>query len=177
MTIAQELQKPATSPYIEMYEIDGRNFHSSLFFHFTPSADAAFVFDSFTWTPFPIVMTGVEATSEQPNRPKLRISNITKIIQPYLQQYQNLVNVRVTRRRTLEKYLADGSEPNNTQQLPKEVYYIKTLTTHTRDFIEFELTTVFDLPGVKLPRAQALKDQTGGHSMYAPGLSTIRFRG
>ncbi len=188
MTIAQELQKSNTSPYVEMIDVDGTGIDPFLRFFFTNSSDQSFGFGGQTWTPFPYQLTGCEVTTDQPPRPKLTISNVTKILQPYLQTYQDLVNVKVTRRRTLYKYLDGQSTADSSQEMPKEIYFITMMTRHDRELIEFELSTVYDLPGVKLPRAQALKDDLNiydgsgnvlyiNRNMYAPGLSTVRFRG
>lgn len=177
MTIAQDIQKPFVSPYMQMFDIDGTTINGALRFYFTNSSDTPFTFDGISWQPFPIKITGNEITTDQPPRPKLYLSNVTKVIQPYMQAYQDLAGLKITLRQTLWKYTAGQPTADSSQELPREVYYIWALTSHTRDALEFDMTTVYDLPGVKLPRAQALKDQTNSRNMWAPGLSTVRFRG
>lgn len=177
MTIKQELNSLNPSPYWEGFKIDLTVAGGSVY-NLTNSSDVAVGFGSFgTFDPFPIRGEGWEVTAEQPPRPKLVVSNATKILQPYVQQYDDLVRCKVTRIRTLTKYLDDGSDPDDSQYLPLDVYYIKQLTKHDKFTFEFTLGTILDLPNVKLPRAQVLKDDTGGINMYCPGLSTVRFRG
>lgn len=176
-TIAQELATMNPSPYWEGYIIDLTVF-GSVIFNLTSSSDAAVGFGAYgTFIPFPIKGTNFEVTSDQPPRPKLVVSNATKYLQPYVQQYNDLVRAKVTRIRTLAKYLDNGSQPDYTQHLPLEVFYIEQKTKMNKATIEFDLAQALDLPFVKLPNAQVLRDQTGGNNLYAPGLSSVRFRG
>jgi len=47
-------------------------------------------------------------------------------------------------------------------RFPDEIYYIDRKATETRDFVEFELASLMDLAGVKLPKRQVLpKDFPG----------------
>lgn len=176
MTIATELNSTNPSPYWEGYIIDLTAIGSTVF-RFTSHSDTSVGFGTYgTFMPFPISGSGFQVTADQPPRPKLIISNVTKYVQPYLQQFQDMVKGKVTRVRTLSKFLDGGTSPDDTQHMPLEVYYIEQKVKHDKYTIEFVLSTVLDLPGIKLPRAQVLKDDTGGVNMYAPGLSTVRFR-
>ncbi len=52
--------------------------------------------------------------------------------------------------------------PNANNKFPDEIYYIDRKATETRDFVEFELASLMDLAGVKLPKRQVLpKDFPG----------------
>lgn len=178
MTIAQEVQKSTKSPYIELFYLDGTAINASLSFRFTNSSDYPISFGGITYTPFPIQGTGWEATALQPPRPKLSIANVTKLVQPYVQQYQDLTQMKVTRIRTLAKFLDGQPTADSTQYLPLEMFYVNQLTRHDKTVLEFELVSVLEAPYKKLPAGQVLKDNTPGvANMYAPGLSTTRFRG
>lgn len=178
MTISQDLKKSTVdSPYIEMIKIDGSAIHPSIVFNFTQSSDMPFQFGGVTYEPFPYKISGTEVTTAQAPRPKMVFSNVTNVIQPYVQQYQGLKGVKVSRIRTLAKYLDNGPLADSSQTLPIEVFYVNAMTRMDRFTIEFELVTELDLPHAKLPAAQALKDDIGTNDLYAPGLSIIRFRG
>lgn len=180
MTIQQDLQKDVVeSPYVELYIIDGRAFDPDLYFKFTPSSDRPIGFGSFgTFEPFPIKGEGWESTSGQPPRPKLSVSNVTKVVQPFIQQFQDLTLVKITRIRTLEKYTDAGAFPDESQHYPLEVWFVNGMVSHDKYSIVFELVSAIDLPNVKFPLGQALRDDTGiSANLYAPGLSRTRFRG
>lgn len=177
MTIATELQKPVVSPYLELWDIDGHLIDASLVWHFTAHSDFPIGFAGITYSPFPISGTGYETTSGQPPRPKLQISNITKLVQPYIQEHQQLARVMVTRRRTLFKFTDGQSTADGSQQLPPDVYFINRLTKLEDIVIEFELVSAMELPGLKLPMGQALRNRTDvPANLWAPGLSSVRGR-
>jgi len=178
MTITQELKKATvTSPYVEMLWIDGTTVNAGLNFYLTNSSDYAFSFNGKQYVPFPYKLEGMESTTGQPPRPKLIIANVNKLIQPYLQQYQDLKRVKVSRIRTLAKHLDGGTAADPTMTLPIDEYYINAMTLMDRTSVQFELANILDMPNVMLPAAQALKDNLGTKDLYAPGLSSVRFRG
>lgn len=180
MTIKQELVKDVVdSPYVELYIFDGRNIDPTLYFLFTPSSDTPLDFGTYgKFTPFPLIMEGSEVTTDQQPRPRLTVANVTKVLQPFIQQYQDLANMKVTRIRTLSKFLDDGIEPDDTQHLPIEKYFVNAISSFNKTAVVFELVSSLDIPNVKFPRGQALRDDVGiDRNMYAPGLSTVRFRG
>jgi|TARA_Y100000052_G_scaffold16306_1_gene15953 phage-related protein len=80
----------------------------------------------------------------------------------------DLTGAKVTRKRTLEKFLPtsnyttvpsynafDASYP----EFPQEIYFIDRKSEENRDIVQFELAANFDLVGVKAPRRLVTKDQ------------------
>tara|TARA_Y100000401_G_scaffold13737_1_gene9364 strand:+ start:217 stop:900 length:684 start_codon:yes stop_codon:yes gene_type:complete len=80
----------------------------------------------------------------------------------------DLTGAKVTRKRTLEKFLPvtnysttpsynafDSSYP----EFPQEVYFIDRKSEENRDLVQFELAANFDLAGVKAPRRLVTRDQ------------------
>jgi len=80
----------------------------------------------------------------------------------------DLTGAKVTRKRTLEKFLPtsnysttpsynafDSSYP----EFPKEVYFIDRKSKEDREVVQFELAANFDLAGVKAPRRLVTRDQ------------------
>lgn len=52
--------------------------------------------------------------------------------------------------------------PDSTQRFPDEIYYVDRKSLENRDVVEFELASVFDLAGVKLPKRQVLPSDFPG---------------
>ena len=52
--------------------------------------------------------------------------------------------------------------PDSTQRFPDEIYYVDRKSIENRDVVEFELASVFDLAGVKLPKRQVLPSNFPG---------------
>ena len=58
--------------------------------------------------------------------------------------------------------LGDPSSPDDTQQFPQEIYYVDRKVQETRDIVEFELASIFDLAGVRVPKRQCLPAEFPG---------------
>ena len=76
-----------------------------------------------------------------------------------------LVGAKITRKRTLVKYLdavnfSGGVNPtaDASAEFADDIYYIDRKSRETRDVIEFELAASFDLEGVNLPRRQIVQN-------------------
>jgi lambda family phage minor tail protein L len=78
-----------------------------------------------------------------------------------IRELGDLIGAKVTRIRTFAKYLdsqnfdsstqPDGFSPDPNVEFPRDVYYIDRKTTENRIALEFELASLLDLEGIKLP--------------------------
>jgi lambda family phage minor tail protein L len=98
-------------------------------------------------------------------RPTLRVSNITGTITLLVLSYDDLLGAKITRKRTMAKYLdavnfPGGVNPDadDTAEFADDVFFIDRKSTETRDVVEFELAAAFDLSGVQLPRRQIIQN-------------------
>ena len=80
----------------------------------------------------------------------------------------DLTGAKVTRKRTLEKFLptsnystapSDNVFDSTYPEFPKEVYFIDRKSQEDREVVQFELAANFDLAGVKAPRRLVTRDQ------------------
>jgi hypothetical protein len=62
------------------------------------------------------------------------------------------VGGKVTRRRTLQKYLDGSPQADTLQEFPVDIFYIERKTQETALAITWQLTSILDLEGVRLPR-------------------------
>lgn len=173
-----ELQKIAPSAIIELFELQlvtalhGSNdiyrFHAGVN---GKNDGSPVIWNAQTYTAYPVEATDFEYNGEgQLPRPKLRVSNQLGLITAILLAVNNpttgtpgndLVGAKLTRIRALAKHIDAVNFPGNvnpygtpdpTAELPREIYYIARKTTETRDLVEFELASAFDLAGVRAPR-------------------------
>ena len=93
----------------------------------------------------------------------LRVNNTTAFI--------DLQRAKVTRRRTLSRFLDATNFPSNvnpygtpdpTAELPREVYFIDKKATENRNIVEFEMVSSFDLAGVGAPKKLVTRDDFKG---------------
>lgn len=113
----------------------------------------------------PIEAEGFEYSgSGQLPRPKLRVANVLGTITTILATLpEGLEGAKVTRIRTLGRYLdavnfTGGTNPNADPyaEWPREIYFVDRKSTETRDIVEFELASAFDLAGVRAPKRQCV---------------------
>lgn len=130
----------------------------------------------------PIEAEGFEWTGKGSlPRPTLRVSNIFGTITALIFTLPDgLDGAKVTRIRTLARYLDSQNFSEDTYgyvlsgysasnyslvtneyadpyaEWPREIYYVDRKSSETRDIIEFELASAFDLAGVRAPKRQCI---------------------
>ena len=130
---------------------------------------------------FPIQASGFDfkgQTSGTLARPTLTASNIFGMFTDLMLEVNkatagnDLQKCKLTRIRTLAKYLdaANFSGGNvaadPTQELPQEVYYIHRKNVETRELVEYECVSAFDLTNVRLPKRQFTRSEFPGIGAY-----------
>src|SRR6185503_4815528 len=99
MAIQQDLQQPNIGKYVELFQLDLSSIGGPVLY-FTPNTGTSgnVSFGGQTYTPLPISGSGWETSIEgAPPQPSLKVSNVSRFVQPFLTQYQDLVGTRVTR--------------------------------------------------------------------------------
>ena len=75
--------------------------------------------------------------------------------------FSDLQGAKVTRRRTLSRFLDAVNFPSSinpygtpdpSAELPQEIYFIERKVTESRDIVQFELVSTFDLIGIGAPK-------------------------
>jgi lambda family phage minor tail protein L len=167
MPIAADLQSLTPGSRIEFYVLDLAGIGDTIYY-FVPASNefsAPVVWQGVSYTPWPIEAEGFDLTARGSlPRPKIRAANLGGLLSALCLQFGDCVGAKVTRKRTLTKYLDaenfvagnPGADP--TQYFPDDVYIVDQKTVETRDVVEWELASVFDLAGVMLPRRQIIQN-------------------
>lgn len=168
MSITTDIQKLEPGAIVELFELDLTPYGGELLrFHAgTNGLLSNVVWDGNPYTAFPVKATGFEFNGQgQAARPKLLAANVAGSITALVLQYDDIVGAKVTRIRTLAKYLdavnfAGGVNPSAdpTAEFPSDIFYIDRKSTETNEFVEFELAAAMDVTGVKLPRRQVVQN-------------------
>ncbi len=181
-TITSEIQKLEPSAIIELFVLDASAFGGDVLrFHAgTNGLRQNLVWQGNTYTAFPVRASGFDMSGNgQLPRPKLQVANVTGAITLLVLTYDDLLGAKITRKRTLAKYLDAANFPGGTNpsadataEFPDDVFFIDRKVTETRDIVEFELAAAFDVAGVQLPRRQIIQNvcvwrYRGGECGYA----------
>ena len=139
-----------------------------------------------TYYPAPIQAEGFESTSKGTlPRPTLTIASQSEtgsdqlaLLKHEIRKLGDIINAKVTRRRTFAKYLdvinftgassgatassetlPDGYEPDPYAELPKDIYFIERKTTENKNVLTYELASILDLEGIKIPKRVIISDK------------------
>jgi len=166
-SIHSEIQKLNPKAIIELYELDGTAIGAGIFrFHSgVNELNSDIVWQGNTYIRFPIEVTGFEVNGQgQFPRPKLKTSNYLSTITTLLMSYSDLIGAKLTRKRTIKKYLdavnfvSGNPTADPTAKFQDDIYFIDRKVVETRDYVEFELASSIDLTGVQLPRRQIIQN-------------------
>ena len=106
-----------------------------------------------------------------------------KILRRTIDKYGDIVGAKVTRIRTFAKYLdsanfsdisqpnksqgsyassfPDGYEPDPYSEFPRDIFYVERKTNENKVNLEYELSALMDVEGIKLPRRVVLSQKCG----------------
>jgi len=199
--VSEQLQKLAPSAIIELFQLElvsGLHYDpasppatTTYYFHAgTNELSGNIVWAGTTYSRFPVQADGFEyAGTGQLPTPSLTVANLNGLLTLALIEVNaytagnDLIKARVTRIRTLSRYLdavnfTSGSNPtaDPEAEFPREVYYISRKTTETRDTISWDLASSFDMQGVAAPKRRALQmcqwKYKGAECTYSGALPT-----
>ena len=167
--IRAEIQSLSPSAMIELFVLDMTGTYSGGFLYFhagTNGLNQPITWQGRQYDPWPISAKGFDmATQGTLPQPQITIANIGGVLSGEVQANDDLVGCKITRKRTLAKYLDavnfpgginPDADPN--QYLPDEMWYVEQKASETRHSIEFKLSSVFDLMGIQLPYRQVIQN-------------------
>lgn len=170
MSIADDIAALDAGALVEFFELDLTPIDAAApvkYFHAgTNELRRAVVWQGVSYDAYPVEASDFEWNGKgRLPRPKLTVANVTGLISGLVLQYQDMLGARVTRRRTLVKYLDAVNFPgavNPTadpqQYLPDEVYFIDRKSSETKIAVQFELAAAFDVTNVQLPLRQVIEN-------------------
>ena len=140
------------------------------------------IWQSNTYSRMPCKAEGFKYTGKgKLPRPTITFSNllgtITAIIQltnnATILPFTDLAGAKVTRRRTLARFLDEANFPSNinpykvgsvdpTAEMPQEIYFIDRKVIENRDIVQFELVSTFDLIGIGAPKKLVTREDFPG---------------
>jgi lambda family phage minor tail protein L len=138
-----------------------------------------------TYYPAPIKAEGFESTTKGVlPQPTLTIASQSEsgtdqlaLLKNQIREFGDIIGSKVTRIRTFAKYLdrinfsgsrqyskrvleiPQGYEPDPYAQLPKDVYFIERKQTETKNVLTYQLSSILDTEGTKLPKRVIVSDK------------------
>jgi lambda family phage minor tail protein L len=168
-SVYEELSVLAPNAIIELFQLQlVASLHgASTTYYFHAGVNAAIsgniVFDGDTYVRLPIQAEGFEYsnTGTLP-RPTLTVANLGGEISALLllanafTPGNDLGGAVATRIRTLKKYLDGEAAADPNARFPAEIWHIDRKSAETRDVVQWELASKFDLAGTLMPKRQLI---------------------
>ena len=166
--IQEQLQSLEPSAIIELFQLElteaVNGINQTYYYHAgTNELTDNIVFNSVTYTAYPIEVDGFEVSSKGTlPRPSMQIANANNAISALLVLY-NPLQAKVTRIRTCKKFLdavnfsGGNASADPTAKFEDEIWYIDRVANENPQLVEFELTSKLDLTNLALPRRQVLE--------------------
>ena len=166
--VGAEIQKLAASAVVELFVLDSTaqggtvsRFHCN-----TNQLAATLTWQGEQFAAVPLKASGFEFNgSGKLPRPRLQIANISGLVSALTLAYGDLLGAKLTRKRTLLKYLDAVNFPGGVNadadpsaEFPDDVYFVDRKSVENKIMVEFELAPAFDVTGVKLPRRQIVQN-------------------
>ncbi len=158
MTLEADVQQGWHDAIVEMFDLDLTPITGDVDdkFYFTNQLkpdNTKIQWKGNVYEPLPILSTGYEkSTTGQIAQPSLTVANVMGTFTQVIDSLDDLVGAKVTRRRTLGKYLDGEPGADTTQEFPIDIFYIERKTAENALSITWQLASVLDLEGLKLPR-------------------------
>jgi len=169
MTITSDIQNLNPGAMVDLFELDSSMLTGGSVDYFHSGVNA--LGNDVTWqgnlyTRYPIIASGFERNGQGSlPRPKVQVANVSGLIGALVHSMDDLIGAKLTRRRTFVKYLDAVNFPGGVNptadpnmHFPDEIYFVDRKSSQDKIFVEFELASIFDLPGLMLPRGQIIQN-------------------
>jgi len=175
--IIDDLQSSNPSAIIELFELaldptlHGTQSTMTYRFHAGSNlnANGEIVWQNNTYSRYPVEASGFAFQRGQLPRPQITISNALSLVTAVILEVNlitsgnDLTGAKVTRIRTLAKFLdaanfSGGNASAANHEFPREIYYIDRKAAENREIVTFELASISDLGGIRLPKRQCTRD-------------------
>lgn len=150
-----EFQKLEVDAIVELFTLDVTNLGgTTYYFHnYQVAGDGKIIFDSIEYLSLPIKITGIEVTGTGTKpHPKLVVSNVMALLSTLVSTHDDLIGAKVTRTRTLKKFLDGEPAADPAAIFPLEIFFVEQRESETPAELVFALVDPTELAGVKLPR-------------------------
>lgn len=151
----EDLQQMEVDAPIELWQVDNTaNGGITYYFHSanTNGVTSDLDHDSITYSATALTVTGLGMTSQSKQKPKMAIGTAVAVVLNLLVDTDLLLGAKVTRIKTLAKYLDAGATPDATAIEPTVIFYVEQLESADESVVTYRLADPSDLPQVMLPR-------------------------
>lgn len=151
---------------VMLFKLDTAPIRGSEVFYWTPHAKpggtGAISFGGREYAPVPIDIEGFEWRGRGPApRPKVRVSNIGGVLTGLIATYGDLVGAEITRTITYARCLDGEPGADSGTYWEPDIWRVERKVRHDGQVVEWELSSILDQEGKRLPGRAMLRDICG----------------
>ena len=129
-SIYEDIQRLEVGQYVELFELDLTGLGGDVYRFHGYTRVGPIYWQGLEYSPWPIKVEGMGMTGEgQQNNPTLTVANVTGFITALCATYQDLVDGKVIRHRTLGRYLDAANFPDGNPEADPNEYFSDDLYT------------------------------------------------
>ena len=151
----QEVQSLSPGAIWEGFVVDASAIAGGSVYRFyegKSAADTDVVWQTLTYSAFPIKAEGFEITTKGTlPRPTLTVSNVMGTVGLLVRDLEDLIGAVVTRKRTLVQFLDGQPGADPTKEFDDDIYLVERKVTENKEIIVLELASALDVHGLMLP--------------------------
>lgn len=161
--ITEDIQTLEPGALVELFELDATTIGAELYRFHGYERLGSIWWQGIEYTAWPIQASGFEMTSDaqQPN-PSLLVGNVTGFISALCLGFDDLVGAKLTRHRTLGRYLdarnfvSGNPEADPEEEFPPDIWYVEQKLGEDKTQVEFSLSSPINLNNKQLPGRQII---------------------
>lgn len=153
MSFESEVQQPETSELIELFSLDLTTYGDQIYYFVRGTTDPyTVVWQGNTYVSVDFETDGFEVNGrgEAPT-PRVRFSVTNQLITGLINDFRDLIGARIVRTKTYKKFLDAEVTANPNAHFPLDIYRVERKVRENKFVVEFELSSVLDQQGRKLP--------------------------
>ncbi len=160
MSVREDAQKLDPGAVVELFALDARPAGGSTHRFVTgPWNGAAARYGGLAYSASPIELTGLEYRADGPApRPTLVMSRLDAVVAAAALGAEDWRGARLTRVRTLARYLDGEPDADPDRHWPEEVFLVERLAEADGGTVAWQLASPIDFEGRRLPGRQILRD-------------------
>ncbi|MBD1602073.1 phage minor tail protein L [Pseudomonas typographi] len=129
-SIYEDVQKLEPGQYVELFELDLTAIDGDVYYFHGYTRVGGITWQGVGYSPWPIKVEGMGMTGEgQQSNPTLSVGNVTGFITALCATYKDLVDGKITRHRTLGRYLDAVNFPEGNPEADPDEYFTDDVYT------------------------------------------------
>ncbi|RJX83500.1 phage minor tail protein L [Pseudomonas sp. LS-2] len=129
-SIYEDVQKLEAGQYVELFELDLSAIAGDIYYFHGYTKLGGITWQGVEYSPWPIKVDGMGMTGEgQQSNPTLSVGNVTGFITALCATYQDLIDAKVVRHRTLGRYLDAVNFPGGNPEANPEEHFTDDVYT------------------------------------------------